>query len=264
VTGPADPDPWVERWRRDIAAATASAHDQPGPQVCGDLVKGDDRVTGDDGLLHQARVEEAGVDLLTRWREPHRRYHDLNHLDAVLTALDLLTGGPTTDENPPGENVTGENVTSPVVVARLSAWFHDAVYAGRPGQDEAASADLAVAVLTRLGMPRAVVTEVDRLVRMTADHADRPAGATEDRAGALLSDADLAILAAPEADYRRYTQAVRAEYAHVSDADFRRGRAAVLQRLLAAEPLYRTETGRRLWQDAARANLRAELGLLTS
>jgi len=220
--GPADLDPWVGRWQRDVSAATAPAHDHSDDQ--------------------HDEVVEAGRDLLARWREPHRRYHDLDHLAAVLTAVDLLAAD-------------GSQPDDVVVVARLAAWFHDAVYAGRPGRDESDSAELAIAVLTGLGLPSAVVVEVDRLVRLTADHGC----ADGDRAGALLSDADLAILAAPTPDYDRYTRAVRAEYAHVAEPAFRAGRAAVLRRLLAADPLFRTETGRRLWQQAARSNLRAEL-----
>jgi predicted metal-dependent HD superfamily phosphohydrolase len=234
-----DADPWVGRWRRDIAAATAPAHDQSALN---------------QSALNQSAfaraVAAAGIDLLTRWREPHRRYHDLDHLAAVLDAVDLLAAE---DSGPdPTDNLV-------VVAARLAAWFHDAVYAGRPGHDEADSADLAAGVLTTLAVPPALVAEVERLVRLTADHDC----AADDRAGALLSDADLAVLAAPRPGYLRYVAAVRAEYAHVPDPDFRAGRAVVLRHLLAADPLYRTEAGRRRWQRAARANLSDELADLT-
>ena len=67
---------------------------------------------------------------------------------------------------------------------------------------------------------------------------------------------------APE-DYRSNTAKVRAEYGHVSDDDFRAGRARVIESLLAAPALYRTPDGRRLWEDAARRNLSSELGTLS-
>ncbi|MGC0249339.1 DUF4031 domain-containing protein [Pseudactinotalea sp. Z1748] len=189
-----------------------------------------------------------GADLIERWAQPHRRYHDLRHLRDVLAALNLLC-----DPGP-----------VPLPVA-LAAWFHDAVYDGLPGEDEQASADLARAELgpDRLGpeaLPSERIEEVARLVLLTRTHSPLPG----DHHGALLCDADLAMLAREAAGYRRYTLDVRAEYAHVPHADFIKGRTAVVRQLLELDPLYRTERGRELWQEAARANLRAELATLTA
>jgi predicted metal-dependent HD superfamily phosphohydrolase len=66
---------------------------------------------------------------------------------------------------------------------------------------------------------------------------------------------------APDA-YADYVGRVRAEYAHLSDADFVAGRAAVLRRLLGLDPLFRTATARSRWQHPARVNLAAELAAL--
>ena len=51
---------------------------------------------------------------------------------------------------------------------------------------------------------------------------------------------------------------MRAEYGHVSDDDFRAGRARIIESLLAAPALYRTPTAGD-WEDAARRNLTSEL-----
>ncbi|MHB1064392.1 MAG: DUF4031 domain-containing protein [Georgenia sp.] len=182
-----------------------------------------------------------GRHLLDRWSQPHRRYHDAVHLAEVLGHLDVLADG-------------GEEVGRAVV---LAAWFHDAVYDGEPGRDEERSAELAAAVLAPL-LPDPEVAEVGRLVRLTASHAPGPA----DRAGAALCDADLAILAAPASRYRAYVGAVRAEYRHVPEPEFRAGRARVLARLLAG-PLFSTAVGRSRWASRARANMLAELTTLT-
>ena len=95
-----------------------------------------------------------------------------------------------------------------------------------------------------------------RLVRMTADHQPE----TGDGAGALLSDADLSVLGGTPDAYARYLAAVRQDFAHIGDDDFAAGRAAVVRRLLQLEPLFHTPRGRDLWLEAARRNLRAELG----
>src|SRR5690606_31628630 len=139
---------------------------------------------------------------------------------------------------------------------RLAAWCHDAVYDPRAGGDanERASAELAAEVLTGLGVPEDAVREVVRLVLLTTGHRVSP----EDRDGALLCDADLAILASPAEDYDRYAAAIRAEYAHVPDPDFRAGRAAVLRNLLALPALFHTPHLGERGERAARDNLRRE------
>lgn len=178
------------------------------------------------------------LDLLDRWSEPHRHYHGCTHLLSVLESLDLLT----------------EPADAPRTVL-LAAWFHDAVYQGIPLQDEEESARLAEDRLRDAGLPDADVAEVARLVRLTGDH--RPEAGDSD--GALLCDADLSILGGDPDEYARYLAAVRKDYAHVGDADFAAGRAAVVRRLLELDPLFHTGRAKELWLDAAQRNLKGEL-----
>jgi predicted metal-dependent HD superfamily phosphohydrolase len=186
-------------------------------------------------------VAGAGANLLGRWAEQHRAYHDLAHLDEVLTRVDLLA-----DE--------AENVDA----VRLAAWFHDAVYDPKATDNEERSAWLATTVLHRLQVPEPTVAQVARLVRVTATHEV----ADDDRDAAVLCDADLAVLAATPERYSTYVDGVRREYAHVDDASFAGGRAAVLRGLVARQPLFRTTYGREHWERGARANVLAELAHL--
>ena len=64
---------------------------------------------------------------------------------------------------------------------------------------------------------------------LTAGHDPAP----DDANGAVLCDADLAVLASPPDAYVGYASAVREEYGHLSDAEFTAGRIAVLEHLLA-------------------------------
>ena len=102
-----------------------------------------------------------------------------------------------------------------------------------------------------------MVDEVARLVRLTVRH-DPAAG---DRNGEVLCDADLAALAVPAQSYRQNSADIRAEYAHVPDDAFRKGRTQVLLALLRGS-VFRTDDGRQRWEAAARANLQAELAAL--
>ncbi len=197
-------------------------------------------VSWTDALGTHPDVLAAGQDLLTRYDEPHRRYHDRRHLAEVLAALRQLTAG--------------RAVPVEVVCA---AWLHDAVHDGRD-DDEERSAGLARRVLTELAVAPDVVDEVARLVRMTLTHEPAP----EDLSGALLSDADLAVLGADPKRYARYAAHVRDEYAHVDDDAFRSGRTAVLRSLLDRPRLYVTEQAHRRWDLAARRNLSNEISRL--
>lgn len=183
-------------------------------------------------------VRAAGSDLLVRYAEPHRRYHDRRHLAEVLSAVDRLAAEATT-----------------VDAVRLGAWFHDAVYdpQAEPGVNEAASAALAGSVLVALGADEELAGRVTALVRMTAEH--QPQGADAN----VLSDADLAILGAPAARYAGYAADVRQEYAHVPEPAFRSGRAAILRGFLDRPRIFGTATGYAAWEQLARMNLAAEL-----
>jgi predicted metal-dependent HD superfamily phosphohydrolase len=176
--------------------------------------------------------------LVAAWSEPHRRYHDLAHLAAVLG----LVGG------------LGEAADPHAV--RLAAWYHDAVYDPQRSDNEEISAQRARAGLRGL-VDDERAAEVERLVLLTAGHDPAP----EDRNGAVLCDADLAVLAAPAESYAAYASAVRAEYGHLSDEEFTAGRTAVLEHLLALPALYRTPAAQ-AWTHTARANMTAELVLL--
>ncbi|MER2133254.1 MAG: DUF4031 domain-containing protein [Arthrobacter sp.] len=183
---------------------------------------------------------DLGAELLNRWGEPHRHYHDRRHLLQVLEALHRLGCAERT--------------------VLLAAWFHDAVYDGVPGQDEEASAALAEELLPPAGVPAADAAETVRLVRLTAGHDPAP----DDERGKALCDADLAVLGRESKDYERYAADVRREYRQLDDSAFREGRRRVLETLLArGTALYRTRRGEELWGSTARANLARELAVLS-
>jgi predicted metal-dependent HD superfamily phosphohydrolase len=176
------------------------------------------------------------------YAEPHRRYHKRRHIESCLDLLDDWPGL-SADER-----------------RRLewAIWWHDAVYDPRASDNEARSAELACRELPALGASTEDVEEVARLIRLTAGHSV-PEG---DRLGAILVSIDLSILAARPADYDAYAEAVRQEYAHVPDAQWTSGRAAVLQRFLDAPVIFPDPEFRAAWEAQARANLAREIASL--
>jgi predicted metal-dependent HD superfamily phosphohydrolase len=178
-------------------------------------------------LAELADVRDA---LLAAYDDPSRGYHDTLHLTEVLDRLDdLAAAGVAFDHD----------------LAGLAAWFHDAVYDGERDAEERSAvwAEEALA-----GTPYA--DEVARLVRLTETHDPT----TDDPAGQALCDADLAILASAPERYDAYVAGVRRDYAHISDADFASGRAAVLHDLAGRDRLFHTAYAQEHWESAARAN----------
>ena len=82
-----------------------------------------------------------------------------------------------------------------------------------------------------------------------------------DRKMKLLVDLDLSILGSGSAEYRSYAMAIRAEYSHVSDADFVAGRSKILESFLSRERIYETEFFSELEMEA-RKNIQQELAEL--
>lgn len=176
---------------------------------------------------------ELGADLLRRWQQPHRHYHDLRHLAEALIALTTL------------------GCTDPA--AQLALWFHDAVLDLRP-DGELRSAALAVATLTAAGCPSAFVAEVERLVLVTTHTGPDPA----DPLACAVSDADLWVLAAAPTRYDASVADLRREYRHVSDASWLQHRRSRLTAWLDS-PVYFSAAGVANLQVRARANLEREL-----
>lgn len=182
--------------------------------------------------------------LLRAYGEPHRHYHTLDHVAALLVLLD--------------RHADAGSDRDALILAIL---FHDAIYDPSRQDNEAASAVFAAGHLTKLGFSEDRVGKVVRCILATC-HGQK--AAPDDADVALLLDLDLSILAAPTDLYRSYAQAIRREYAHVPDALYRAGRARVLEGFLARDHIYLTERLRALWEEPARANLAAELTGLTT
>ena len=173
-------------------------------------------------------VDAVYRDVVTRYSEPHRHYHTLEHVAEVLAVVDELNGG---------------------VEVEFAAWLHDVIYDVRAADSEARSAGYAGEVLAQLRAPDEVIREVQRLIELSATHAV----VGGDVRGAVFVEADLAILSATTERYDRYVRDVRREYAHVDDDAWRRGRRAVLESLLS-----------RVTDERAQSNLARELATLPS
>src|SRR5208283_3893691 len=124
--------------------------------------------------------------------------------------------------------------------------------------NEEQSARYATRILGDLAISRDTRATVATLILQTKTHS----AADEDIDGQVLLDADLAILGTPEAEYDRYTAAIRQEYSWVSESDYRSGRKAILERFLQRERIYRTASMHQKLEASARRNLQREIEAL--
>ena len=179
-----------------------------------------------------AAAERWWREIESRYSEPHRHYHTLQHIGEMLALL-------------PHANET----------LLAAVWFHDAVYGGSSNEER--SAALARTALEELLFPAAVIEEVEAFVLATKGH---DPSAVFPNAHPFL-DADLAILGSDRERYRQYVAQVREEYAHVPEAMFRGARAAILDGFLARPRIYATDEFFERFEKRARENIEWELDL---
>ncbi|WP_435979147.1 HD domain-containing protein [Psychrobacter sp. DM4] len=180
-------------------------------------------------------------DIATRYSEHTRAYHTLEHLTQLFSQFDKIK----------------DALAQPDIVA-LAVYYHDVIYDPRRSDNELKSAEYVQEKLHSC-LDSKQCQRIYELIIMTANH--NVIGADNSLDAAYLLDMDLSILGAPWMDYEQYAQAVRKEYAHVPKANYRTGRIAVLESLLAHPKLYLTEHYDQL-ESQARSNIRREIILL--
>jgi predicted metal-dependent HD superfamily phosphohydrolase len=176
--------------------------------------------------------------LIAAYTAPGRHYHNLAHIQDCLAKLARVDGLSEAEHETLSEAI----------------WWHDVVYDPTRADNEELSAQLAEA---HVGPD--IAREVGRLIRLTRTHEVE----RSDRLGAILISIDLSILGAEAARYDAYAAAIRKEYAHVPESDYRAGRAKVLSQF-AARPFIFPDAGfAEAYDRQARENLARELASLS-
>lgn len=176
-----------------------------------------------------------GRETLRRYSEPHRHYHNVDHLADCLNILDLHR----TEAGDP-------------VAVELALWFHDAVYAVGAGDNEERSTDLAQQTLNSLGASPELIESVRTMIVATKHKVEPP---TDD--ARLVCDIDLSILGASPERYDDYAGAIFAE-SGLSMETFRPLRATFLEKMLRKPHLFHTAAFRQALETAARNNMARE------
>jgi predicted metal-dependent HD superfamily phosphohydrolase len=176
-------------------------------------------------------------ELVAAYTAPSRHYHNLTHIEDCLDALASVD-----NLSPLDREILSEAI-----------WWHDVVYDATRSDNEELSARLAVQHVRE-----DLRQEVGRLIRLTKTHNVQP----DDRLGAILISIDLSILGAAPARYDAYAAAIRQEFIHVPEADYRVGRARVLSQFAARPVIFPDAAFAAKYDRQARENLARELASL--
>ena len=171
--------------------------------------------------------------LASRYNEPHRHYHTLDHVAACLNWLDQY-----------------HHLAADPLCIELALWAHDVIYDPHAADNEARSADWFAQQFADSTLTNAQRNRVHALILATI-HPHPPT----DPNMALLQDIDLSILGADAKLYDRYEGWIRQEYDFVPEAAFRKGRSAVLQSFQDQDVIYHTADLREKLELPARENL---------
>ena len=170
-----------------------------------------------------------------------RAYHNLNHLTEMLGHYHSITP----DLAPAAPPIFG-----------IALIYHDIVYRAGRADNEAKSADMAVAALQAAGIDLDGQTYCRDLIMATKTHLPN-----NDDEG-LLVDLDLAVLARPAKGYDTYTKAIRKEFSVFPGFLYRPGRKKALLHFLEQPNIYYHPSFRERWELPARENILREVEYL--
>ena len=107
----------------------------------------------ESGKIDYFRVNGVYQDLMLRWNEPHRHFHNVKHLRDCLNVYDDYPCDYRKIQNP--------------CIVEIALWYHDAVYCPGSENNEEQSADMARRDLKYLGIADNVVDEVANSIMAT-------------------------------------------------------------------------------------------------
>jgi len=180
--------------------------------------------------------------LVAAYSEPHRHYHNLQHLDECLREFD----------------VARPLALQPGIV-EAALWFHDAVYDPRSHTNEEDSAALADRCLCVAGLTSVAIGEIRQLILATKTH--KPGDLAD---AALLIDIDLAILGQPPSRFSEYELGIKSEYSWVPATTYAEKRSEILEGFLRRPEIYRNARFKDRYETTARANLAQVIDALRS
>ena len=178
--------------------------------------------------------------LRAAYAEPHRHYHNQQHIAECLAEFDGAR----------------HLVRQPEVV-EAAIWFHDAIYKPRASDNEEQSAALAARCLVDARVSPALSDTVAELVMATKSH-----NSCADADTAVMTDVDLSIFGQQGERFLEYEEQIRKEYRWVPKIIFAPKRAQILEGFLKRDRIYVTDFFHAKYDANARRNLQLSINKL--
>jgi predicted metal-dependent HD superfamily phosphohydrolase len=174
------------------------------------------------------------------YSEPHRYYHNLQHISHCLNEYD-----------------EARHLLEHPLEVEMAIWFHDVIYEIGVGNNEERSAELAYKVSREIALPRTFGLAVHNLI-LTTLHTTRPKSSD----ALFMADIDLSSIGLPQEEYARVEDKIRKEYATIPEEQFKKGRADILRRFLDRPSIYYTAFFSEKYEAQARRNIERALAKL--
>ncbi|MDP3640483.1 MAG: N-methyl-D-aspartate receptor NMDAR2C subunit, partial [Nanoarchaeota archaeon] len=152
--------------------------------------------------VSQEEAQQTLQDLQQRYGEPHRQYHNLDHIAHCLNEFDAA-----------------RRLAEQPDLVQLALWFHDCVYEPGNPENELNSAEVALAFGENIGLGALDRLRVYELI-ITTQYVIRPG--TDD--ARLIWDVDFSSLGLLWEEFSQNSQNIREEFKHVPDELFYAGR----------------------------------------
>lgn len=182
-------------------------------------------------------ADDTWQQIATAYNAPNRHYHNLTHLQSLIDEL-----------------LPVQHLLNNYEAVLFALFYHDIVYSTLRKDNESQSAAFAGHHLSLHQVPQEIITLCQQHILATADHKRSETADTN-----YFTDADLSILGAPASVYQAYCYNIRREYACVPAFFYKKGRNKVIQHFLQMDSIFKTSYFYNRYEDAAKANLAAEL-----
>ncbi|MFW6109612.1 MAG: N-methyl-D-aspartate receptor NMDAR2C subunit [archaeon] len=179
-----------------------------------------------------SRLVKIHNDLVERYNESNRYYHNLSHISSCLSEFSLVC----------------DLAVNPFEVW-LALWFHDCIYDPHRRDNEEQSAMYLVKAIKGL-FENTMVNRISELILATK-HCEKPKSLDME----LVMDVDLVILGKPTYEFKQYEKNIRREYEWLSWEKYARGREIILRKFLERDCIYHTGYFREKYETKARSNL---------
>jgi predicted metal-dependent HD superfamily phosphohydrolase len=181
----------------------------------------------------KGNIEESYYYLKKLYSEPHRYYHNFNHIKQCLNELDYVKNKAIFPE-----------------ALEFAIWYHDSIYTSKKHDNEQKSALLAYNTALSLSLSKKFAQKAKKLVLATKHESS-----CLDNDEKIITDIDLTIFGKSEKRFNKYCRDIRKEYSYVPFKTYKKTRIKIIKNFLSKKRIYLIDSFKQKYEENARKNL---------